>query len=377
MASRRAWFRRAWPRWAAVAGGTALLWALPSVVRALPVPGSRIGAAALRARILRSAPVPYQGYAESTVDLGIPGLPVLSDVATLFDGTTDQYVWYRSPAHWRADVITAAGEDDTYRSGAATYTWQYSQNLLTKVVGSPPARLPRAADLLPPALGRRLLGLAAGTGHLSRLPTRRIAGLAAAGLRIRPSDPRTLVAAVDIWADPATGLPAAVEIFARGSAAPVLDTRFLELSETPPPLTAVTPDPAPGVTAVTAELPDVSGILEGLGPPLPAQLAGLPRVQVPGGLASVAAYGTGYVRVAVIPLAGRLGTGAMTAALRAGAAELELPTGDAAQIRTPLLTVALARSKFGGPVFLVAGPVVPAVIKQAAAGVIAESVILP
>ena len=52
---------------------------------------------ALRTRILASAHVPYQGYAESTVSLGLPSLPDLSGVSMLLDGTTDQYTWYRSP----------------------------------------------------------------------------------------------------------------------------------------------------------------------------------------------------------------------------------------------------------------------------------------
>jgi len=364
-------------RWAAVACGAAAVCALPVVVGALPVPDSRIGAAVLRARILASAHVPYQGYAESTVSLGIPDLPDLSDVSTLLDGTTDQYAWYRSPGHWRAAVITAAGEDDTYRVGAATYLWAYDRNLLTRIIGSQPARLPRAADLLPPALGRRLLVLATGSGRISRLPSRRIAGMDAAGLQVQPADPRTTVAAVNIWADPATGLPAAVEIFARGSGRPVLTSSFLQLSESRPALSVVTPDPAPGVGMTTAELPDVSGILNGFGPPLPEQLAGLARVQVPGGLASIGAYGTGFSRFAVIPLPGRLGSQALTEALHAGAARVQLPDGAVVEIRTPLLTVVLASSRFGGPVFLLAGPVTPAVLQRAASGVLGRSVILP
>jgi len=55
-----------------VAAGTALLCALPAVIAVLPVSASPISAAALRARILASARVPYEGYAESTVDLGLP-----------------------------------------------------------------------------------------------------------------------------------------------------------------------------------------------------------------------------------------------------------------------------------------------------------------
>jgi hypothetical protein len=75
-----------------VAGGTAALCAIPAVIAALPVQQSAISAAALRARILASASVPYQAYAESTVDFGLPALPDLHDVSQLLDGTTDQYV---------------------------------------------------------------------------------------------------------------------------------------------------------------------------------------------------------------------------------------------------------------------------------------------
>ena len=366
--------RQAWLRWTAVACGTAALCALPVVVGALPVPQSPISAMALRARILASAHVSYQGYAESVVDLGLPNLPDLSGVSMLLDGTTDQYTWYRSPAHWRAEISTPAGEEDTYQFGAATYLWDYGGDMLTKIVGSQPARLPRAADLLPPALGRRLLVLATGSGLLSRLPSRRIAGIDTTGLQVRATDPRTSIAAVDIWADPATGLPAAVQVYGRASSRPVLTSSFLQLSESRPALSVVTPKPAPGVAMTAAELPDVSEFLAGIGPPLPGRLAGLARTQIRG-VTSVASYGTGFTRFAVIPLPGQVGAQALNTALTAGAAQVEFQDGTTALIHTPLLTVALASPNVGGPVFLLAGPVTPAVLQRAAAGVLAGSVL--
>jgi hypothetical protein len=369
--------RQAWLRWATVACGTAALCALPVVVGALPVPQSPISAASLRARILASGHVPYQGYAESTVSLGLPDLPDLSGVSMLLDGTTDQYAWYRSPAHWRTEVSTPAGEDDTYQAGPVTYLWNYGRNLLTQIEGSQPARLPRAADLLPPALGHRLLVLAGGSGRISRLPSRRIAGVDTAGLRVRTADSRTTIAAVDIWADPATGLPAAVQVFARGSARPVITSSFLELSETRPAPSVVTPDPAPGVDVATADLPDVSRILDGIGPPLPGRLGGFARTQIRGGLTSIAAYGTGFSRFAVIPLPGRVGAQAQSAALAAGAAQTQFGDGSAVAISTPLITVVMATSSFGGPVFLLAGPVTPAVLLRAVPGLLARPVIAP
>ena len=369
--------RQAWLRWATVACGTAALCALPVVVGALPVPGSPISATALRARVLASAHVPYQGYAESTLSLGLPILPDLRGISVLLDGTTDQYAWYRSPEHWRAEVSTPAGEDDTYQVGTTTYLWDYSSNLLTRIVGGQPVRLPRAADLLPPALARRLLVLAGGSGHLSRLPSRRIAGINAAGLRLRTADPRTTVAAVDIWADPVTGLPAEVQVFARGSGLPVVTSSFLQLSESRPALSVVTPDPAPGVGVTTAQLPEVANILAGAGPPLPGWLAGLPRTRIRYGITAIAAYGKGFARFAVIPLPDDVGERALNAALSAGANEVESPDGTVATIRTPLLTVALASSRFGGPVFLLAGPVTGVLLEKAAAKVLTPQVVLP
>ena len=73
-----------------MACGVLLLCALPAVIGAWPVPASSLSAAALRARILRSADVPYQGYTESNVGLDLPSLPDLGDVSSLLDGIGSQ-----------------------------------------------------------------------------------------------------------------------------------------------------------------------------------------------------------------------------------------------------------------------------------------------
>ena len=301
--------------------GTALLCALPAVIAALPVSSSAISAPALRDRILASAGVPYQGYAESTVNLGLPELPDLHNVSLLLDGTTDQYVWYHSPAYWRADEVTGTGESDTYADGGVTYLWNYGANLLTQITGAEPVRLPRAADLLPPALARRLLDTAGRADRISRLPDRRIAGVDAAGLRLVPTGTGTTVGSVQIWADPASGLPVQVQITGRGTAGhpgqAVLLSTFLELSRTQPDLNAVTPHPAPGVGLTTTRLPDVDGVLNGDGDgdrdgdQFPLQLGGLRHVALPGSPPGVAIYGSGLSRFVLLPLpsGGRDGRG--------------------------------------------------------------------
>jgi hypothetical protein len=355
-----------------VACGVVLLCALPAVIGAWPVPASSLSAAALRARILRSADVPYQGYTESNVDLDLPSLPDLGDVSSLLDGITDQYAWYRSPGHWRADIITATGETDTYQTSQGTFQWSYSANLLTHIVGAQPVRLPQAADLLPPALALRLLGIASSATRISRLPSQRVAGVDAVGLRLAPDDPETTIGAVDIWADPASGLPVEVDIIGQGTSQPILVTRFLELTESRPSLAVVTPDPAPGVGVTTTRLPDISGILNRFGPALPGQIAGMNRVAAPSGLDDVAAYGSGFSRFVVLPLPNRVGQSALNAAESAGAGGISLSGGTGALIDTPLLTVLLAQSQSGGPVYLLTGAVTPTLLIRAGSDLLNE-----
>lgn len=353
-----------------------MLCALPAVRAALPVSGSDVSAQALRARILASAWSPYEGYAESSVDLGLPVLPDLQGVSRLFDSTTDQEVWYLSPGHWRADGLSAAGESDVYQVCRVTYLWDYTDNLLTRIVGAQPVRLPRSPDLLPPPLARRLLGLASPADHLSRLPSLRVAGVDAAGLRLVPADPATTIGAIDIWADPADGLPVEVRIMARGVRRPVLVASFLELSQRRPAFATVIPHPDPGVDAVTARLSSLNGVLNGDGDgdrdgdPFPASLAGLRRIATLGGLTGVAAYGAGFSRIVLLPLPGKTGSQAVSAASSGGTAKVRLPGGTGLLIRTPLLTVLLATTQRFGRTFLLTGAVTPALLEHAASGLL-------
>ena len=359
-------------RWGVVVGGTALLCAIPAIVAAVPVPGSAIAVATLRARILASAGVAYQGYAESTADLGLPRLPDLGSLSRLLDGVTDQYVWYRTPARWRADTLTAAGESDVYQAGQTTFLWSYSENLLTRVAGGQPVRLPRASDLLPPALASRLLRLASPADHISRLPSARVAGVDAAGLRLVPASPVSTVGSIDIWADPVSGLPVEVKIIARGASQPVLVSKFLDLSQRRPALATVSPRPAPGVDRATARLSSLNGILSGgQRHPWPPVLGGFRLTAVPDALTDVAFYGAGLARFALLPLPGRTGSEVVSAATSAGARTIKLPGGSAEFVRTPLLTVALATpSAFSGVTFLLAGPVSAAGLQRAAGGLL-------
>jgi hypothetical protein len=369
-------------RWTLVAATAAVLCAAPSVVASLPVHGSGLSAAQLRQRIQNSAAQPYTGYAQTRGSLGLPALPVLGDVTKLLSGTTDIRAWYRGPNANRIDVIDTVGERDVYVTPDGDYTWDYGQDQLTEVVGTVPVRLPRAGDLLPPDLARRILSMDTVDKAVS-LPPRRIAGIDAAGLRLRPADPATTVGQVDIWADPDNGLPLRVEVTARGGTQPVLLSFFVNVDFGTPAASVVSPPTQPGGVARTAA-PDILRAIGNLGDvPLPPALAGYEQrptgpsapvlyqtgtgtitLQLPG-LPGVGAYGKGMATFVVLPLPRNVGSSAIDAVTKAGGTPVTVRRGRAVLIQIPLLNV-LIEQVGRRRTFLLAGFVDHTVIERAA-----------
>ena len=116
------------------------------------------------------------------------------------------------PDAWRADELTPTGEHGVYRVGPSEFLWDFEANQLTRVLGiaARPAAPRRPTCCRPTSLGGS--SALAGTTRSAALPSRRIAGRDAAGLRVTPTDPQTTVGRVDIWADPTTALPLRVEV---------------------------------------------------------------------------------------------------------------------------------------------------------------------
>jgi hypothetical protein len=341
-----------------VAALVAGLCAVPVVIAALPVTRSSLNVEELRSRILASAPAPYQGLVETRGSLGLPDLPGLSDVTDLLGSTTRMRVWYDSSRRWRVDVITETGERDFYQTRNGMAIWDYERSLLTRVFGEPPVRLPQGSDLTPPELARRLLRIAT-PDRVSELPARRIAGVAAAGLRITPADAATTVGHVDIWADPATGLPVELRLTAKGSDLDVLSARFLDLRQRRPAASVLDVAPAVQTPSIRVSAPDLVSRLAGFALyPLPERLAGRPALPLSYGHRTVRAYGGGFSSFAVLPLPGRFGRRVMRAAQDAGAAEVQLKSaqGQGLVIRTPLLTALIATDFLRDRTVVLAGP---------------------
>ncbi len=347
-------------RWLVVAVLTVAAVAVPFVPNVLPTSTAAIDPARLRDLIMRSANVPHQGFAESSGRLPVPELPKLASVTSLLTGTTRVRTWYASPSRERFDVVTTTGETDVYRTVDGEQTYESGENKVTDLYGTLPIRLPRAGDLLPPELARRILN-AAPDDALSSIPAQRIAGIAAAGLRLRPTDPDTTVGHVDIWADPVSGVPLRVELTAKNAEDPVLITRFLDFSLDPPGDDVLTAKLAPNVGAGSIEASDIADALGRFGlVAAPDRLAGRDlRIEDLAGIAGV--YGTGLSSFVVVQLPRDVADAAFDAARKAGGQEAT----NAAYLQVPPLSLAVVRSNAGRRTFLLAGLVSTQVLEQA------------
>ena len=297
-------------RWGVVIALVVVFAALPSVIGALPASDARVSAKELRAAVLASDSVGFSGYAESAGGLLLPVTQQLSSVADLFSDRTTMRVWWRSPEDNRVDVVTPGGETGTHRHDAVgTWTWEYERRTATLALFTP-LTLPEPPDLLPNALGHRLLSEAT-DAEVSRLGARRVAGRDALGLRLTSGEAASSVRRVDLWVDGDSGLPLQVQLFGKDADRPALDTRFLDLELRVPAAATIDFEPPPGARVHVAEETDV--VLEAgrrIRPvPLPAELAGLPRRQLDGVPPGIGLFGRGVTLLAVAPLPGHLAGG--------------------------------------------------------------------
>jgi hypothetical protein len=285
-------------RWSLVAAACALVAAAPYAVRALPVHDPDVSAAESLALVRAGDDVPYSGLVEVQGHLGLPISEHFTDLADLLGSDSRLRVWWRSPTDWRVDRLLDTGEVDTFHHVNITTQWDYEREQAETSV-DPRIRLPRDADLLPPALASRAVA-GATPDEITRLPARRIAGVDAIGLRLVPDDPRTSVSRVDLWADPDTGLVLSASVYDARST-PAISSSFTSVSTATP-------------SAETTHFQAAAGIPEEFGHPLdfadaanefapvspPSRLAGLPRTNPPGG--AVGVYGGGLTQLMAVPV---------------------------------------------------------------------------
>lgn len=350
-------------RWVAVAILVGLLSALPPLISALPAPKISMSPLRMLKAIRASASVPYQGLAESNARLGLPDLEHAGRVSSLLGQKTRLRAWYRGPDAWRVDDLTPIGEHGTYMDPSGIWVWDSGRRTGTRVEGFSQVRFPRAADLLPPELARRLAN-GAHRFELSALPARRVAGIDAAGLRITPSSPDTTVGWVDIWSDPSSGLPLRVEVGARGTTGVVISTSFLDLSEAAPPASIVRFEAPPGAFLTRSIAPDFAQEVEHYSPfVLPDLVGGRARTT---GFRAAGVFGTGFDQIAVLVLPEQY-----SPVSRDELAKLHRVAGpweDGFLASTPLLNGLAVETR--GILYMLGGAVTPTALERAARGLV-------
>ena len=347
-------------RWLVVLVAAAALVVTPIAVRARPTAPSDVTAADLVARIQRSGGVAWSGSVQSAGSLQVPDSDSFANLAQLLGEQNDLRVWWRSADDWRVDRIRSTGEADLFRSGSTSMRWVFESETAT-IAPVSQVRLPDASDLLPPTLGRSLLQ-GAREDEVARLPTRRVAGVDAPGVRLTPREAATTIGHVDLWAEPATGLPLRVELYGLGDQRPVLSTTLVELDlETPDPATTRFSPPA-SATVNYDESVDVAAAANAFAPfDLPASLAGL-SARSGEDPAAVGVYGRGPTTVIVLPLRGQVAR-PLRERLQSSGTARETALGTLAPLGPVGLLVTPDR---GRGTFLLAGTVTSETLERAA-----------
>ncbi len=361
-------------RWLLVVSATAALVALLGLVpwarSTVAVGAPTAGPHELLRRALASSAVAYSATGESRGGLGLPDVSGFGDLAALLGGTTHTRIWWQDATHWRVDTVDATGETDTYGLPSSVTTWDYESRRLVTVVGDSSARLPRADDLVAPAAARRLLGAVGREDRLGALPSRRVDGREADGVRVVPGDARSTIGHADVWLDRETGLPLRIVVVSTiGAEALASEVSAVTLGSPPP---GVLFPPAPPIARRSVETaPDlIARVAAGNPWAMPARLAGLPAS---GPLVDgTSTYGTGLTRVAVLPLPPRTAGDVMRNVESAGSAVEKVDGGRVARVGSSLLNAAVVRGNDRAHAFVVTGLVQPDLLDAVAADLLAS-----
>lgn len=286
-------------RWALVALVLAVVVGVPTALRAVPPADSDVAAADLLALVRGAEGRAWSGYVETQGTLQLPTSDDFDGVAALFGERTRLRAWWRSDDDWRVDRLLATGESDLRHDDGVTVAWSYERSE-AELSRDPAVRLPRAADLVPPVLGARVLrGI--GADDVSRVPSRRVAGTAAPGLRVRPPAPQASVDHVDLWADPVTGVPLRVEVHTSPTGPPDFTSAFGDFSREVPPVSVTDFSPTATTDVEVEQVLDIADAANQYAPfRPPGVVGGLPRSSASAG--AVGVYGTGLTQLVAIPL---------------------------------------------------------------------------
>ncbi|MBC7593846.1 MAG: hypothetical protein H7288_07915 [Kineosporiaceae bacterium] len=348
-------------RWLLVVFGATLIVATPVAISLIPASSSVVSANTLRQQIAHSSTLAWSGAVKTRGTLKIPATNSFGGISALLGDNNSLRVWWRDPTHWRVDKIRQTGETDLIRNGSLTTSWNFESETATMTPYSA-VRLPDASDLLPSRLAKRLLS-GATAAEVSRLPSKRVAGLSAAGLRLNPSDPRSTIDHVDVWADTASGLPLRVEAFDAADSRPIVTTELTTVDLKKPDPSTTEFIPPPGIKIRRQNSLDVAAGANAFAPfVLPNGLAGLKRHGDAADFGAVGVYGSGPTAFILIPLRRNLSDQVRNQLVKDATAST---TDAGTALKVGPLSVLLTPRERGRGIFLLAGTVTPKTLEQA------------
>jgi hypothetical protein len=359
-------------RWLVVLLTAAALVVTPLAVRLRPAASSNLAPAQLVQRMQASGALGWSGSAETSGALQVPESDSFATLSQLLSETSQLRVWWRSSDDWRVDRIRSTGETDLFRQRGFSIRWVFEGQTAT-VSPVSEIRLPDASDLIPPTLARSLLQ-GARDDELTPLPSRRVAGRDAAGVRLTPREADGTVGHVDAWADIESGLPLRVEVSGLNDARPLLTTTLVDLELGSPAAETTDFTPTEGTTVNYEESVDVAAAANALARfDLPTTLGGLSTRsdRDPG---AVGIYGRGPTTLLVLPLRGRVAW-QLREQLQGSADARETASGTLAPVGllNLLLTPTTQLGDDGRSAFLLVGTVSTDTLERAATALAGQS----
>ena len=353
-------------RWLVVAAVAIIVTAAPAAARLWPVSEQNPGLTSLARKVAAAESVPWSGEVRSVGSLSLPlKTSDFGGIARLVGEGTDLRVWWRAKDAWRVDRIRATGETDSMRDGGLAIRFSY-ESQTARFNDWSSVRLPDDVDLLPSTLASRIFEDAT-RGELSRLPAQRVAGHVGAGIRLTPADTRSSVGHADVWADPDTGLPLLVELYADGSRRPLLTSAVTSLDLARPSAEATRFELGSEVTYIQGTSFDDAASANAYAPfRLPGEVAGLDRRGGDLAQGAVGFYGHGPTALIALPLRDSIAR-SLDRQLDESPAATRL--GRSVSLEVGPLSVLLVRSERGN--FLLAGTVTPDTLSQASTDLVA------
>lgn len=226
------------------------------------------------------------GTVVTRADIGFPALPSMGGrsggstsstdvqglVTRFLSGENTLRVYENGPTKQRAQLLDQFGELNVVRNGDQVWTYDSRHN--TAQHGTVPARADRkpgsasssgsgsgsdATALTPAEMAHRALAAADPTTTVSLGRSELVAGRSAYALTLTPKTSATLVDHVVIAVDAEKSVPLQVQVFARSSSQPVIETGFTAVDFSAPPASTFEFTPPKGATVTEMGTHTASG----------------------------------------------------------------------------------------------------------------------